>query len=169
MLYGFGRLTAPILVMLPPAGMSFLLVSRLALALSADFQVIRWESRGCPDTVVPLTDGGSELSGPNWQNFTTVHWPRFHGVLFPMNSFECWKIWESLSNARDMTTRGQIFDDPLGSSGLLQLLPPATYCGDWRSHDADYLSKSIGSDCINMNAFSINPNLVVLIAIRRVS
>ena len=27
---------------------------------------------------------------------------------------------------------------------------------------ADYLSKSIGSDCIDMNAFSINPNLVVV-------
>ena len=29
-------------------------------------------------------------------------------------------------------------------------------------HDADYLSKSIGSDWIDMNAFSINPNLVVV-------
>jgi hypothetical protein len=38
MLYGFDRPTAPILVMLPPAGMSLPLVSRLALALSADFR-----------------------------------------------------------------------------------------------------------------------------------
>jgi hypothetical protein len=37
---------------------------------------------------------------------------------------------------------------------------PATFCGDRRSRDADHLSKSIGSDCIDMNAFSINPNLV---------
>lgn len=29
-------------------------------------------------------------------------------------------------------------------------------------HDADYVSKSIGSDWIDMNAFSINPNLVVV-------
>jgi N-dimethylarginine dimethylaminohydrolase len=29
-------------------------------------------------------------------------------------------------------------------------------------HDADYKSKSIGSDWIDMNAFSINPNLVVV-------
>jgi N-dimethylarginine dimethylaminohydrolase len=29
-------------------------------------------------------------------------------------------------------------------------------------HDADYLSKAIGSDWIDMNAFSINPNLVVV-------
>ena len=29
-------------------------------------------------------------------------------------------------------------------------------------HDADYLSKCIGSDWIDMNAFSINPNLVVV-------
>jgi N-dimethylarginine dimethylaminohydrolase len=29
-------------------------------------------------------------------------------------------------------------------------------------YDADYLSKSIGSDWIDMNAFSINPNLVVV-------
>ena len=29
-------------------------------------------------------------------------------------------------------------------------------------HDADYLAKSIGSDWIDMNAFSINPNLVVV-------
>ena len=28
--------------------------------------------------------------------------------------------------------------------------------------DADYLSKSIGSDWIDMNAFSVNPNLVVV-------
>jgi hypothetical protein len=38
MLYGFDRPTAPILVMLPPAGMSLPLVSRLALALSANFR-----------------------------------------------------------------------------------------------------------------------------------
>jgi hypothetical protein len=49
------------------------------------------------------------------------------------------------------------FVDPSGSSGLLQLLPPRLFAGD-----ADYLSKSIGSDCIDMNAFSINPNLVVV-------
>ena len=30
------------------------------------------------------------------------------------------------------------------------------------NHDADYVSKSIGSDWIDMNAFSINPNLVVV-------
>jgi hypothetical protein len=35
--------------MLPPAGMSFLLVSRLTLALSADFHVICWESREAQD------------------------------------------------------------------------------------------------------------------------
>jgi len=29
-------------------------------------------------------------------------------------------------------------------------------------YDADYLSKSIGSDWIDMNAFSISPNLVVV-------
>ena len=29
-------------------------------------------------------------------------------------------------------------------------------------HDADYLAKSIGSDWIDMNPFSINPNLVVV-------
>ena len=29
-------------------------------------------------------------------------------------------------------------------------------------YDADYLSKSIGSDWIDMNLFSINPNLVVV-------
>ena len=38
----------------------------------------------------------------------------------------------------------------------------ATFCDDRRSHDADYLSKSIGSDCIDMNAFSMNPNLVAV-------
>jgi hypothetical protein len=78
--------------MLPPAGMSFLLVSRFALALSADFHVICWESREVQATIIA----------------------------------------------------------------------PATFCGGRRSHDADYLSKSIGSDCIDMNAFSINPNLVVV-------
>lgn len=30
------------------------------------------------------------------------------------------------------------------------------------SFDADYLSKSIGSKWIDMNLFSINPNLVVV-------
>ena len=29
-------------------------------------------------------------------------------------------------------------------------------------HDADYISRSIGSDWIDMNAFSINPDLVVV-------
>jgi hypothetical protein len=37
------------LTTLPPAGVSFLLVSRFALALSADFYVICWESRGAQD------------------------------------------------------------------------------------------------------------------------
>ena len=71
----------------------------MPLALSADFDVIRWESRDCPDTVVPLTDGSFELSGLSWQNFTTVHWPRFHRSFFHMNSLECWKILASLFNA----------------------------------------------------------------------
>jgi hypothetical protein len=71
----------------------------MPLALSADFNVIRWESRDCPDPFVPLTDGSFELSGLSWQNFTTVHWPRFHRSFFHMNSLECWKILASLSNA----------------------------------------------------------------------
>jgi N-dimethylarginine dimethylaminohydrolase len=37
--------------------------------------------------------------------------------------------------------------------------PPMENAG---RYDSDYLSKSIGSDCIDMNILSINPNLVVV-------
>jgi hypothetical protein len=50
------------------------------------------------------------------------------------------------------------FDRP--TAPILVMLPAAVV--GRRSHEADYLSKSIGSDCIDMNAFSINPNLVVV-------
>jgi hypothetical protein len=66
------------------------LLSFSRIALSADFHVICWESRLSRHTVVPLTDGGSELSGLGRD---------FMGSLSKMNSFECWKIWASLSNA----------------------------------------------------------------------
>ena len=65
---------------------------------------------------------------------------------------------------------GGFLRDMLGvarSSGLLNKLSPSLACCprdffDRRSRDADYLSRSIGSDCIDMNAFSNNPNLVVV-------
>ena len=48
------------------------------------------------------------------------------------------------------------------SSGLLQLLPPRLFAVVGDQINADYLSKSLGSDCIDINAFSISSNLVVV-------
>lgn len=54
--FRYGDPALPALVLLPPTGMSFLLLSRLALALSADFHVVVKESRGCPDGDVALDE-----------------------------------------------------------------------------------------------------------------
>lgn len=66
--FHYGDPAAPALVLLPPTGMSFLLLARLAYALSSDFHVVIKESKGCPDWEVELDEGeyaverqGSEL------------------------------------------------------------------------------------------------------------
>lgn len=67
--FHYGDPDAPALVLLPPTGMSFLLLSRLAHALSSDFHVVIKESKGCPDWEVDLDEDehaverqGSELA-----------------------------------------------------------------------------------------------------------
>jgi pimeloyl-ACP methyl ester carboxylesterase len=60
-LYHYGSTAAPTLILLPPTGMSFLLISRLALVLSNEFHVLSWESRGCPNTDVPMADHDTEM------------------------------------------------------------------------------------------------------------
>lgn len=48
--YEFGDPAADKLVLLPPYGVTFLLVARLAHELARRFHVLTWESAGCPDT-----------------------------------------------------------------------------------------------------------------------
>lgn len=60
-LYSYGNPASPALLLLPPTGMSFLLLSRLGLALSSDFHVIVKESKGCPDWEVEIDDGDFEV------------------------------------------------------------------------------------------------------------
>lgn len=60
-LYEYGSIAAPTLILLPPTGMSYLLVSRLALALSNEFHVLSWESRGCPNIDGPMDRHDTEM------------------------------------------------------------------------------------------------------------
>nr|UHJ79946.1 alpha/beta hydrolase [uncultured bacterium] len=62
-LYECGDPAAPALVLLPPAGTSWLLVSRLARALSRDFYVVSWDARGCPDANAQLGGQDAGLDG----------------------------------------------------------------------------------------------------------
>ncbi|OJH34844.1 hypothetical protein BON30_40320 [Cystobacter ferrugineus] len=55
-LYEFGPKDAEKVVVLPPYGVTFLLVARLARLLSQRFHVLIWESRGCPDSAIPVYD-----------------------------------------------------------------------------------------------------------------
>ncbi len=50
------------LVLLPPYGMSFLLLSRLAKSLSRYFYVLSWESKGCPDFAVKMSEDDLSLA-----------------------------------------------------------------------------------------------------------
>ncbi|WP_045739213.1 alpha/beta hydrolase [Xanthomonas sp. MUS 060] len=54
-LYWLGAQASPKLVLLPPYGMSYLLLSRLAQRLARHFHVLCWESIGCPNTQTSLT------------------------------------------------------------------------------------------------------------------
>ena len=50
-----------------------------------------------------------------------------------MSSFEILeRLWRHRQTSGDMAARGQILHDPLGGSGLLQLLSPRRPVGDWR-------------------------------------
>jgi hypothetical protein len=49
------------LILLPPVGMSFLLVSKLALVLSKQYMVLSWESVGCPDASEDFEEGQENL------------------------------------------------------------------------------------------------------------
>ncbi len=60
-IYKLGDPASDCLILRPPIGISFLLVARLARALSQRFYVMIWESRGCPDVNGPLTDSDIEL------------------------------------------------------------------------------------------------------------
>ncbi|WP_437677695.1 alpha/beta fold hydrolase [Sorangium sp. So ce131] len=61
-LYRLGCNNGPKVVLLPPYGVTFLLVARLARALSKNFQVLIWESKGCPNADIPMVDADLELT-----------------------------------------------------------------------------------------------------------
>jgi hypothetical protein len=60
-LYTFGSLDNECLILLPPIGMSFLLIAHLARELAKDYYVISWESMGCPDVNVAMVEGDDSL------------------------------------------------------------------------------------------------------------
>lgn len=61
-LFKFGDPSLEKLVLLPPYGMSFLLVCKLAACLSKHFYVLSWESKGCPDACVEMIQDDLKLS-----------------------------------------------------------------------------------------------------------
>lgn len=63
-LYMIGAKNLPKLILLPPYGMSYLLISRLACQLAERFQVLCWESIGCPDSNIPIKTTDFDLA---WQ------------------------------------------------------------------------------------------------------
>lgn len=60
--YEFGDPSADKLVLLPPYGVTFLLVARLAHVLARRFHVLTWESTGCPDTAPAFAPTQLELA-----------------------------------------------------------------------------------------------------------
>ncbi|MCX4030253.1 alpha/beta hydrolase [Endozoicomonas sp. SM1973] len=60
-LYKVGNPSAEKLVILPPYGMSYLLLSRLVKVLSGKYYVLSWESRGCPDYEASVSDDRFDL------------------------------------------------------------------------------------------------------------
>lgn len=70
-LYEFGWKGGENLVLLPPYGMTFLLLSRLARILARRFHVLIWESHGCPNSAMPLCDADYELASQS-RHFSEV-------------------------------------------------------------------------------------------------
>src|SRR6266849_5929712 len=70
-LYEFGWRNSEKLVLLPPYGMTFLLVSRLGRLLAKRFHVLIWESCGCPDCSTPVCGTDLELAGES-RHFSEV-------------------------------------------------------------------------------------------------
>ncbi len=70
-LYEFGWKGGEKVVLLPPYGMTFLLLSRLARILARRFHVLIWESHGCPDSATPLCDEDLDLASQS-RHFSEV-------------------------------------------------------------------------------------------------
>src|SRR6266849_6241580 len=70
-LYEFGWRSSEKVVLLPPYGMTFLLVARLGRLLAKRFHVLIWESHGCPDCSTPICDTDLELAGES-RHFSEV-------------------------------------------------------------------------------------------------
>jgi hypothetical protein len=69
-LYKLGNPASEKLVILPPYGISYVLVSKLARALSERFYVLSWESKGCPDNAVAMSTDDLQLDtqSANFEN-----------------------------------------------------------------------------------------------------
>lgn len=67
----YGWMNGDKVVLLPPYGMTFLLVARLGRLLAKRFHVLIWESHGCPDCSTPFCDSDLELAGES-RHFSEV-------------------------------------------------------------------------------------------------
>jgi len=70
-LYEFGGSNNEKLVLLPPYGMTFLLVARLGRLLARRFHVLIWESHGCPDFSTQICKMDLDLAGES-RHFSEV-------------------------------------------------------------------------------------------------
>jgi hypothetical protein len=80
-LFKYGNPLMEKMVLLPPYGVSYLLLSKIVKALSEKFYVLSWESKGCPDHSVAIENADFSLPSQldyfmnilNQENFTPFH------------------------------------------------------------------------------------------------
>lgn len=81
-LYEYGSQASESIVLLPPYGMTFVLVARLARLLAKRHHVVIWESKGSPDASVAVSDADFSLSSQAAQFARIVEARRLHEVHF---------------------------------------------------------------------------------------
>jgi hypothetical protein len=81
-LYEFGWRNTEKVVLLPPYGMTFLLVARLGRLLAKRFHVLIWESHGCPDCSTPICDADLDLASQSAHFLAVVEQAGFNEFHF---------------------------------------------------------------------------------------
>jgi pimeloyl-ACP methyl ester carboxylesterase len=81
-LYEYGTEAGESIVLLPPYGMTFILVARLARLLAKRHHVVIWESKGSPDASATVSDADFGLSSQAARFARIIEARRLHEVHF---------------------------------------------------------------------------------------